>query len=258
MFLNYMLLVIAEHSLWTEAEACHLNPHVTRPRAVLGPSVGCWVVGGGPCGHGSGDSAVPAWPGPAPAARQLSSGETAGSSTSWPGTVTRDTWHVTAAWDDMTSRADRRPQWCISHSFCWSAVCVQPPRQGSGARKQLASVTFNTFHSWATGLDNHFCQIVSTAELQDKAGKEKSCLYPTHSHPTKRTRSPRPQVRCCTVKMHKKIEFPRLLICPPVPSCRAGVVTSEYWGLDKLAPLPNRIRCGELALQQRARAQPVS
>ena len=43
MFLNYMLLVIAEYSLWTEA--CHLNPHVTRPRAVLGPSVGWWVVG---------------------------------------------------------------------------------------------------------------------------------------------------------------------------------------------------------------------
>ena len=88
MFMNY-LLVIAEHSLWTEAEACHLNPHVTRPPGSVGPK--CWVVGGGPCGHGSGDSAVPAWPGPAPAARQLSSGETAGSSTSWPGTVTRDT-----------------------------------------------------------------------------------------------------------------------------------------------------------------------
>ena len=34
---------IDEHSLWTKA--CHLNPHVTRPRAVLGPSVGWWVVG---------------------------------------------------------------------------------------------------------------------------------------------------------------------------------------------------------------------
>ena len=125
MFLNYMLLVIAEHSLWTEAEACHLNPHVTRPRAVLGPSVGWWVVGGGPCGHGSGDSAVPAWPGPAPAARQLSSGETAGSSTSG-----RAPWHVTRdsgmGWHDEPSRPPTTmmhlPQFLLICCVCAAAV----------------------------------------------------------------------------------------------------------------------------------------